>query len=58
MWTVSCGDIVLVLVVDIVVLMVIVITRILFGRSREEVAVMAELNEWLQDWEAGTGDAD
>ena len=48
----------LALVVDIVVLIVIMITRVLFERSREKAAVKAELNEGLQDWEAGAGDAD
>ena len=58
MWTVSCCDVVLVLAVDNVVLIIIMITRVLFGRSREEAAVKAELNEGLQGWEAGAGDAD
>ena len=53
-WTVSCCD----LTFDIMVLIFIMVTRVLFGRSREEVAVKAELNEGLQDWEAGAGNAD
>ena len=57
-WTVSCCDVVLVLVVDVVVLIITMITRVLFGQSRKKVAVKAELNEGLQDWEAGAGDAD
>ena len=57
-WTVSCCDVVLVLTFDIMVLIFIMITRVLFGRSREEAAVKAELNEGLQDWEAGAGNAD
>ena len=48
----------LILVVGIVVLIVIMSTRVLFGQSREKAAVKAELNEGLQDWEAGAGDAD
>ena len=57
-WAVFCCDVVLVLAVDIVVLIIIMITQVLFGRFRKEAAVKAELNEGLQGWEAGAGDAD
>ena len=56
--TVSFCDAVLVLGVDVVVLIITMITRVLFGQSRKEAAVKAELNKGLQDWEAGAGDAD
>ena len=59
MWTVACYDVVLVLVVGNVVLIVVVmITRLFFGRSKEEEAVQAELNKGLQDGQAGAGYAD
>ena len=48
----------LVLVVAILVFIVIMIMRVLFGRSGEGAAVKAELNEGLQGREAGAGDAD
>ena len=48
----------LVLVVDILVLVVIMIMRVLFGRSGEGAAVKAELDEGLQGREASAGDAD
>ena len=47
-----------VLVVDIVVLIGILITRVVFGQSGEGAAVKAELKEGLQGWKAGAGDAD
>lgn len=57
MWPVACYDVVLVLIVGIVLIFV-MITRELLGRSKEEAAVKAELNEGLQDWQAGAGYAD
>ena len=57
-WTISYCDVVLVLVVDIGVLIGILNTRVVFGRSGEGAAVKAELKEGLQGWEAGAGDAD
>ena len=48
----------LVLVIDIVILNMVMITRVLFGRSREGVAAKVELNEGLQGWEVGAGGAD